>query len=43
MDTGTYTGFDVSVEKPGIAWIEFNEPERLNGMNSGKKLSLIHI
>ena len=43
MDNGSYTGFDVNVEKPGIAWIEFNEPERLNGMNSGKKRDLIEI
>ena len=41
MDNGTYTGFNVRVENPGIAWIEFNEPERLNGMNSGKKRDLI--
>lgn len=43
MQDGTYTGFDVKVEKPGIAWIEFNEPERLNGMNSGKKRDLIEV
>lgn len=43
MDNGSYTGFDVSVEKPGIAWIEFNEPERLNGMNTGKKRDLIEV
>ena len=29
------------MEKPGIAWIEFNEPEKLNGMNAAKKRDLI--
>lgn len=41
MDTGTFTGFEVSIEKPGIAWIEFNEPEKLNGMSSAKKRDLV--
>jgi 2-(1,2-epoxy-1,2-dihydrophenyl)acetyl-CoA isomerase len=41
MDTGNYTGFEVTVEKPGIAWIEFNEPEKLNGMNARKKRDLL--
>ena len=41
MDTGQYTGFEVTLEKPGIAWIEFNEPEKLNGMSSAKKRDLI--
>jgi 2-(1,2-epoxy-1,2-dihydrophenyl)acetyl-CoA isomerase len=41
MDTGQFTGFEVSLEKPGIAWIEFNEPEKLNGMSQAKKRDLI--
>jgi 2-(1,2-epoxy-1,2-dihydrophenyl)acetyl-CoA isomerase len=41
MDTGSFTGFNVTVEKPGIAWIEFNEPEKLNGMNTRKKRDLL--
>ena len=41
MDTGKFTGFEVSLETPGIAWIEFNEPEKLNGMNTPKKRDLI--
>jgi 2-(1,2-epoxy-1,2-dihydrophenyl)acetyl-CoA isomerase len=41
MDTGKFTGFEVSLETPGIAWIEFNEPEKLNGMNTHKKRDLI--
>jgi len=43
MNTGTYTGFEVSVTEPGIAWIEFNEPEKLNGMSVGKKRDLIEV
>lgn len=41
MDTGQFTGFEVTLQKPGIAWIEFNEPEKLNGMNVRKKRDLI--
>ncbi len=41
MQTGTFTGFEVTVTDPGIAWIEFNEPEKLNGMSIGKKRDLI--
>lgn len=41
MDTGTFTGFEVNIDKPGIAWIEFNEPEKLNGMSSAKKRDLV--
>ena len=41
MDTGKFTGFEVSLEAPGVAWIEFNEPEKLNGMNTRKKRDLI--
>ncbi|MCB1693345.1 MAG: enoyl-CoA hydratase/isomerase family protein [Pseudomonadales bacterium] len=41
MQTGQFTGFEVSLTEPGIAWIEFNEPEKLNGMSSAKKRDLI--
>ena len=41
MDTGKFTGFEITLEKPGVAWIEFNEPEKLNGMNAPKKRDLI--
>jgi 2-(1,2-epoxy-1,2-dihydrophenyl)acetyl-CoA isomerase len=41
METGKFTGFEVTLEKPGIAWIEFNQPERLNGMTSAKKRDLV--
>ena len=43
MQTGLFTGFEVRLEPPGIAWIEFNEPEKLNGMNARKKRDLIEI
>ena len=43
MDTGKFTGFEVTLEKPGVTWIEFNEPEILNGMSAPKKRDLIEI
>ena len=41
MQTGSFTGFEVRMVDPGIAWLEFNEPEKLNGMNTRKKRDLI--
>jgi 2-(1,2-epoxy-1,2-dihydrophenyl)acetyl-CoA isomerase len=41
MDTGAFSGFEVSVREPGIAWIQFNTPERLNGMTTAIKRDLI--
>jgi 2-(1,2-epoxy-1,2-dihydrophenyl)acetyl-CoA isomerase len=41
MDTGAFTGFDVRLEDPGIAWIQLNTPERLNGMTTAIKRDLI--
>jgi len=41
MDTGAFSGFDVSMRDPGIAWIRFNTPERLNGMTTAIKRDLI--
>lgn len=43
MDTGKYTGFELTRKDPGIAWIQFNTPERLNGMTTGIKRDLIEI
>ena len=43
MQTGKFTGFEVRIEEPGIAWIEFNEPAKLNGMSVGKKRDLIEL
>ena len=41
METGSFRGFEVCVVEPGIAWIRFNRPERLNGMASAMKRDLI--
>jgi 2-(1,2-epoxy-1,2-dihydrophenyl)acetyl-CoA isomerase len=41
MQTGKFTGFEVTLEEPGIAWITFNEPDKLNGMSVAKKRDLI--
>ncbi len=41
MDTGTFTGFEVTLHEPGIARFQFNTPERLNGMTTGIKRDLI--
>ena len=41
MDTGEFTGFVISLRQPGIAWFQFNTPERLNGMTTGIKRDLI--
>lgn len=41
MQTGTFSGFTLSLTEPGIVWIRFNTPERLNGMTTGIKRDLI--
>jgi len=41
MDTGEFTGFDLEVRDPGIAWFQFSTPERLNGMTTAIKRDLI--
>ena len=41
MNTGTFTGFELTVREPGIAWFRFNSPERLNGMTTAIKRDLI--
>ena len=41
MKEGVFTGFEVSVQPPGIAEIRFNRPERLNGMTHSLKRDLI--
>ncbi len=33
MQTGTFRGFVISMERPGIVVITFNRPERLNSMS----------
>jgi len=37
METGRFSGFEVTLEDPGIAWIRFNTPERMNGMTTAIK------
>ena len=39
MKTGRFSGFELSLREPGIAWFEFNTPERLNGMSTAIKLA----
>ena len=41
MDTGKFTGCDLTLRDPGIAWFQFNTPERLNGMTTAIKRDLI--
>jgi len=41
MDVGEFTGFELSLRNPGIAWFQFNTPERLNGMTTRIKRDLI--
>ena len=43
MDTGTFRGFEVQLEDPGIVWVTFNAPERLKGMTSSIKRDLIEM
>ena len=41
MQTGKFTGFEVELREPGIAWICFNTTERLNGLNQALKRDLV--
>ena len=41
MKLGAFTGFDVSLREPGIAWIQLNQPERMNGLTSAIKRDLV--
>lgn len=41
MQQGKFSGFEVTLEEPGIAWFRFNTPERLNGMTTRIKRDLI--
>ena len=43
MDTGKFRGFEVQLEDPGIAWVTFNTPKRLNGRTSSIKRDLIEM
>ncbi len=41
MREGQFTGFEVNIIEPGIAWFEFTSPERLNGMTTTIKRDMI--
>ena len=41
MQTGEFTGFSVTLRDPGIAWIQFTTPERLNGLTQAIKRDLV--
>lgn len=41
MDTGSFGGFDLELRDHGIAWFQFNTPERLNGLTVRVKRDLI--
>jgi 2-(1,2-epoxy-1,2-dihydrophenyl)acetyl-CoA isomerase len=43
METGTFRGFEVAQQDPGIALITFNQPDRLNGMTQGLKRDLVEV
>ena len=43
METGTYRGFEIALQHPGIALITFNRPDRLNGMSQGMKRDLTEV
>jgi ABC-type sugar transport system ATPase subunit len=40
MEFGNFRGFEVGLREPGIAWVRFNQPERLNGMTHYLKRDL---
>jgi len=41
LQHGTFRGFDVAIQPPGIAVIRFNQPERLNGSTQDIKRDLV--
>ncbi len=43
MQSGKYSGFEIELRDPGIAWIAFDRPERLNGMNPPMKRDLVEV
>lgn len=40
MEPGLYRGFEYTLRDPGVAYLTFNTPERLNGMNQDIKRDL---
>lgn len=43
MESGNYRGFEVALHDPGIVFITFNQPGRMNGMTQGMKRDLVEI
>lgn len=43
MISGTFRGFDVTIEDPGIVVVTFNQPDRMNGMTMPMKRDLIEV
>jgi 2-(1,2-epoxy-1,2-dihydrophenyl)acetyl-CoA isomerase len=43
MISGSFRGFTVGLEEPGIAVVTFNQPERMNGMTMPMKRDLIEV
>ena len=41
MRIGEFTGFNVALKNPGIAWIQFSTPDRLNGLTHRIKRDLV--
>jgi 2-(1,2-epoxy-1,2-dihydrophenyl)acetyl-CoA isomerase len=41
MDTGSFSGFDLELRENGIAWFQFNTPDRLNGMTVRIKRDMV--
>jgi len=41
MRSGKFSGFEIEVRDPGIAWITFNRPEAMNAMNPRLKRDLV--
>ncbi|MEM6707152.1 MAG: enoyl-CoA hydratase/isomerase family protein [Pseudomonadota bacterium] len=41
LQSGSVNGFDITLTDPGILWLRFNTPERLNGMTAAIKRDLI--
>ncbi|MEX1194124.1 MAG: enoyl-CoA hydratase/isomerase family protein [Dehalococcoidia bacterium] len=43
MQQGTFRGFEIVLQDPGVAVVTFNQPDRMNGMTQGLKRDLIEV
>ena len=43
MKPGKFSGFELRLEAPGILWIEWNRPDRLNGVRAPIKRDLVEV